>query len=188
MFIIDDSFATSEQIKEIHDAFLDVPKDLMSWVYWVFLPYTSSPEIHKHFIADNKDTDEDMLLVTSVENGSIHYNKVKGLLDIFASKHNIAIDQIIRAKVNLYFKSENTKHHTPHVDFNKKHLVFLYFLNDSDGDTVFFKDNGLKQAFSVEPKAGRAVVFDGSMYHASQSPKQNKTRSTLNINFTERES
>ena len=183
--IIDDNFATPEQIKEIHDAFLDVPKDVNKgpWNYWVFLPYTSSPELHKGAVADDGHIEEDMLLVSPVDEGSHHYNKTKELLQTFADKHNITVRQLIRTKVNLYFKSENQSYHTPHIDFNAPHWVFLYFINDSDGETVFFEDKGTKATFAIEPKAGRAVVFDGSIYHASQSPKHSKIRSTLNINF-----
>jgi len=183
--IVDDNFATQEQIEEIKSAFLDVPKDpsVGPWVYWVYLPYTSSPALHQGHVAKNKNTEEDMLLVTQVEPNYPHYEKTKALLDAFVSKHKINVNQIVRTKVNLYFKSENNGHHTPHIDFHSPHYVFLYFINDSDGDTVFFDKNGTEESFVIEPKAGRAVVFDGSIYHASSSPKNHKTRATLNINF-----
>ena len=184
-YIIDDNFASQDLIKEVYDAFLDIPKDpsVGPWVYWVWLPYTSSPKLHKSAIAKNSNTEEDMLLVTSIEPNLPYYDLTQKLLKTFAKKHGLSVNQTIRTKVNLYFKSDNNSHHTPHIDFEQPHWVFLYFLNDSDGETVFFENKEGKEYIRVEPKAGRAVVFDGSIYHASQSPKHHKLRSTLNINF-----
>jgi len=70
----------------------------------------------------------------------------------------------------------------PHVDREVAHLVCLYYVTDSDGDTVFFdktfrdippdkvKKEDLKIINRVTPKKGRAVLFDGSIYHASTRP------------------
>jgi len=57
------------------------------------------------------------------------------------------------------------------VDLPFDHLVVLYYVNDSDGDTVFFnKQNEIVK--SVSPKKGRVVAFDGSIYHGGGIPKK----------------
>jgi ectoine hydroxylase-related dioxygenase (phytanoyl-CoA dioxygenase family) len=78
----------------------------------------------------------------------------------------------------------------PHIDADISHLVFIYYVNDSDGDTVFFKQkfNGfpvknLDEEFRISPKAGTAVLFDGNQYHASSSPVNSDYRCVLNIDF-----
>jgi len=63
------------------------------------------------------------------------------------------------------------ENYAPHVDLPFDHLVVLYYVNDSDGDTVFFnKQNEIVK--SVSPKKGRVVAFDGSIYHGGGIPKK----------------
>lgn len=75
-----------------------------------------------------------------------------------------------------------------HVNQKDPHLVMLYYVNDSDGDTIFYnktfndlekiivypeEDSGeLKESFRVSPKKGRIVFFDGSIYHAPSTPSK----------------
>jgi len=72
---------------------------------------------------------------------------------------------------------------TKHIDTETPHLVILYYVNDADGDTYFFgkeKDSELVQ--KVSPRKNRAVIFDGSNYHASSLPT-NKHRIVINFNL-----
>jgi hypothetical protein len=71
-----------------------------------------------------------------------------------------------------------------HTDLpGEPHLVCLYYVNDSSGPTVITKlrDTDITQdninamadppiSRLVEPKKGRAVLFDGSLYHTSTDP------------------
>jgi len=80
----------------------------------------------------------------------------------------------------------------PHVDREVSHLNVIYYACDADGDTVFydktFRDIPLNQVQltdlniykQVTPKKGRAVIFDGSRYHASTRPT---TGSRIVVNF-----
>jgi len=83
---------------------------------------------------------------------------------------------------------------TPHLDQTNNHLVFLYYVNDSDGDTViynyksksatdipFFED--IKELKRVTPKQGRVVIFDGMYWHTAQQPKNN-IRCIINFNIS----
>ncbi len=71
--------------------------------------------------------------------------------------------------------------HNKHVDQQYNHLVALYYVNDSDGDTIFFDGD---QVIHREPvKRGKLVVFNGyNKYHSSSSPSKN-IRMTLNVNY-----
>lgn len=84
----------------------------------------------------------------------------------------------------------------PHVDFAEAHQTLLVYLNDSDGDTVFYdsyyhpqrdelirRSGSLKQYKRVTPKVNRAVLFHGFQYHSSSAPLTNQMRYVLNINF-----
>jgi hypothetical protein len=80
----------------------------------------------------------------------------------------------------------------PHVDREVSHLNVLYYVNDADGDTVFYdktfrdisptvvQSKDLNIYKQITPKKGRAVVFDGSRYHASTRPT---TGSRIVVNF-----
>jgi hypothetical protein len=69
----------------------------------------------------------------------------------------------------------------PHTDQDSPHLVFLYYVNDSDGDTIFYDSNQdiLKR---VSPKKGRIILFNGLIPHSGSSPSKS-TRILININF-----
>ena len=70
-----------------------------------------------------------------------------------------------------------------HVDdsFMKDNFFsMIYYINDSDGDTVVYKD---KKLIGVKPEAGKVLMFDGKLHHASSSPVKNKLRKVVNINF-----
>lgn len=68
----------------------------------------------------------------------------------------------------------------PHVDTTDPHIVALYYVLDSDGDTVFFNENK-EIVKSVTPKKGSVVVFNGNTYHSNYLPLENN-RCVINFN------
>lgn len=101
--------------------------------------------------------------------------------------------QFLRAKVNILFKQEsksNTYINTPHIDIDPKihpyNLIGLYYINDSDGDTIIYEGrdkNNLKIANKISPKKGRIILFDGSQYHSSSYPLKTDKRMVINYNL-----
>ena len=74
--------------------------------------------------------------------------------------------------------------HNYHRDQEVPHIVALYYVNDTDGDTFFVDENDHSKIIHREtPKKGKCVVFEGlHAFHASSSPSKT-IRSTLNINY-----
>lgn len=71
----------------------------------------------------------------------------------------------------------------PHVDSHDPDMTtFLYYVNNSDGKTVFFEGDG-SISHSVDPVKGTGVLFPSNTPHAGQVPKINKTRYVINLIF-----
>lgn len=75
-------------------------------------------------------------------------------------------------------------HNNKHVDSSDPHVVLLYYVIDSDGDTFLFSKDKNSSDISkrVTPKKNRALVFDGAVYHASSIPSSSK-RCVINFNL-----
>lgn len=133
------------------------------------------------------------ILATPAGVNSEHFGFVLPLLYNITENAGFVLDEVLRAKANLVFSdSTNTAlHKPPHTDIdqNAKYYTAIYYVNDSDGDTIFFSantpiNNVFKQTSKVSPKKGRAVLFDGHTYHAGQLPTLHKNRCVINFNFT----
>ena len=75
----------------------------------------------------------------------------------------------------------------PHIDIsNKIHIVGLYYVIDSDGDTVIYNERKESETYTIKervsPKQGRMVIFDGGLFHAAEQPLNN-TRCIINYNI-----
>jgi hypothetical protein len=102
-------------------------------------------------------------------------------------RYKITINELIRVRVGLTLRVDNIKshHHVPHVDYQFPHKTLLYYINNSDGDTSFYKKtlNGHEKIDRISPVKNRAVLFDGQTPHASSTPIDNYKRLVLNINL-----
>lgn len=80
---------------------------------------------------------------------------------------------------------------TPHVDYMCAHTTAIYYLDSSDGDTVFFEQvfGGYPQpqlftvSSRVSPRANRLVLFDGLQYHTATAPCTSELRVVVNVNL-----
>lgn len=94
--------------------------------------------------------------------------------------------KLLRIKCNLSTKIESFKSHEyniPHTDFDNLHSkTGIYYVNDSDGDTFFFNNEGTVIQ-RVTPKKNRFVLFDSNTIHAGSHPAKSNKRLTINYNF-----
>jgi hypothetical protein len=114
------------------------------------------------------------------------------LIYFIEEKTKQTVKELIRVRVGMNtFVSNKETIHIPHVDYHEPHKVLLYYVNDSDGDTIMYNEvfsgEKNKKNFSIKekisPKQGRAVLFDGLRYHSSSAPVNNTRRIAVNINF-----
>ena len=154
--------------------------------------YTVDPASHSSLKSNNlKIKDHIQLVHTVVVDGEIkspHFSIINSLFEQLVNNAGIGIVGFYRIKCNLQPQKthNNTEfYNTPHIDFNQAHKVAIYYVNDSDGDTTFFKESHDEYTIikTVEPKKGRFVVFDGRYYHAGRHPNDHDTRLVINFNF-----
>ena len=105
--------------------------------------------------------------------------------------------RLFRMKANMYLRQPDYPDghfHTPHVDVYDEKTdtigegeIFLYYVDESDGDTFFFNENFGSSEYTIlrrsSPKKGKGVLFDNSIVHASSPPRLHERRMTLNFVF-----
>lgn len=110
-----------------------------------------------------------------------HYGNFSKVPQIVCSALNINFIDIIAARLFITVPHKTTlDHYAPHTDRPEEHLGLIYYVNDSDGDTIFFA--GDKELQRVSPKKGRIVIFDGNTLHAGGFPTDNP-RCIVNYNL-----
>ena len=94
--------------------------------------------------------------------------------------------QVYRIKSNLMFNIsgyKKTNYQPIHLDrVAEGDKSLLYYVNDSDGDTLFF-DSDLNIIKRVSPKKNRAILFDSNILHAGTNPIKNEKRIVINTIF-----
>ena len=82
-----------------------------------------------------------------------------------------------RSFCQLPISSDKISVDTPHIDIKENHFVMLYYVCDSDGDTIIYNEQVKSDRYTVQrritPKQGRVVLFDGSYYHTAEQPLNN---------------
>lgn len=121
------------------------------------------------------------------EGASPHFPIIKNIYGSLLKKFGEVT--LFRAKINIttpHPPYDRFQTQEPHVDLqydngaSVEHLVCLYYINDSDGPTVFFNESGEQH---IQPKKGTAVIFDGSIVHAGSNPLNHPFRAIVNIDF-----
>jgi hypothetical protein len=180
LFIIDDNFLSNSEINEISKKFYDLPA--------MFTPFTTHPPDGHIPGPTDKYSNRFMYVCSDSENFT---NEIAvDILNKFCKKHNIDYNLIYRTRSNTSFLCNDNRPSEPHIDNDKKHLALVYYVNDSDGDTILYKnkynekeDNDMLIDIRISPKAGRAVLFDGGIYHSFCYPNIHNMRSVININI-----
>jgi len=161
-----------------------IPMDMQKYLKKIFtdsgLPWFIIDEISG---VQTEDQTEGWAHVIRVnEPLSPHNDFCLATLMIVADKLNIPVNSVERIRAGLFTKRDNPRVHNPHVDYINEHLAMLYYVIDSDGPTHFYDFHGQLMK-TVEPKQGRAVIFDGRIQHASSSPTKHQRRIVINFNF-----
>ena len=145
---------------------------------WYFIPDVTDknnkqkrPALQHFFVDEKKIT-------------SPYFNLIKPIIDKSCLKINFKYQYIDRIKSFLQF-SLNLKNNSvdlPHIDNQIKHLVVLYYVLNSDGNTIIYGRDKKTILKSIKPKQGTVVIFDGSYFHTAEQPKKGN-RCIINCNL-----
>ena len=114
------------------------------------------------------------------------------------------MESLLRIRIVLITSQSINIVHKPHIDRVSYHKNALLYMNDSDGDTLLYKQrydynqttipthkninenlnlDNYDIEFRSSPKANKMIFFDGDRYHASSTPTNVSARITININY-----
>ena len=130
------------------------------------------------------------------QRNNIHSHFIQPLLYQIMDVANC--DFIIRARADMVTWSKEEFMHQPHTDFKFPNTASVFYINETDGDTIFYnvepkdvpKDKDykdLKEYDRVSPKANRLAIFDGDLLHTGCSPTKHKNRILINSNYIKKE-
>ena len=123
------------------------------------------------------------------ELSSIFHDLFIRLIQNSCAKINIKNVDVIQGRsfCQLPISSDKISVDTPHIDTKENHFVMLYYVCDSDGDTIIYNEQKKSDNYTVQkritPKQGRVVLFDGNFYHTAEQPTDN-VRCVVNYDLT----
>jgi hypothetical protein len=142
-------------------------------------------------VIGEKDIDVNILKLIDLIINNVLLKLNKKLL----KKYRIKIN-----KTKPYKFDANEEYRLLHVDRLEEHMTIIYYINDSDGDTLIFHDENNKHlnhfakdnvnldsenfvlTNTISPQKGRVVVFDGKLWHYGKYPTKGE-RNIININL-----
>jgi len=107
------------------------------------------------------------------------YDDIIPVLDLFTDMKNLLgmANVLIRAKSNLYGRTQELIHHDNHIDMNFEHRGGILYINSNNGFTV------LEDGTEIESISNRLLLFDPSKPHHSTSCTDVKRRVNINFNY-----
>ncbi len=148
-----------------------------------FLNKQQRPGFSHNFVIDSKEV-------------SPHNKTLIPLIETSCRKINFNITSFLKGRsfLQLPLNLKSNELDVPHIDLKEEHLVVLYYVNDSDGDTVIYKQKynqkenkipymkDMEELKRITPKQGRVIMFNGDNFHTAQQPIKN-VRCIVNYNI-----
>jgi hypothetical protein len=129
---------------------------------------------------------------------SFTYEYLEPLFQQINKEFGFIQNHLIRARLSLKFQKHGfttDNYNIPHVDYFYPHETFIFYLNDSDGDTRIFNEwsthsstNNIRPSTftpqsRITPKANRLVWINGLQYHTASNPINSSKRAIINLNL-----
>jgi hypothetical protein len=165
-------------------------KEFLNFSNWSFTP--SASNVDENYDKNDPNILDSIQFVHGIFNHQIDsplYHTVLPVIWFFEKETGIKVKRLLRIKVNCLTRDGfELKYNPPHVDIVESgFLSLIYYINDSDGDTVLFNktiDQGfdnLKVVERITPRQGSAFLISSNQLHASSCPIQNNQRLVINF-------
>ena len=132
------------------------------------------------YVRDNDDT------IGTID--SVFHYLIVSLLESACNKIGKQSVNVIQGRsfLQLPINYKGEREDSPHIDTSDDHFVMLYYVCDSDGDTIIFNEKEKSEKYTIQkivtPKQGRVVLFDGAFYHTAEQP-MNNVRCVINYDL-----
>jgi hypothetical protein len=172
-----DNLLTNEQL---HELLNEVNGLNFAWYYRLYSTYENNPK-------DNVAQFVHIIYVDDRINSNYYY-LAEYILKQIELKTKYKIKKIIRIKANLLLNQPHKNIEAAiHTDTpigskkkdHKKSISIIFYIEDSDGDTVVYKGDEIVKRIS--PKQNRAFIFPSIEHHNATPPKLNSTRKIINF-------
>jgi len=142
---------------------------------------------------------------TFIDQGKVvseQWEMIRPILLFLEYHEDFEIQQVLRVRARRTMRENNidvSMYNPPHVDLPnaQPYKTLIYYLNDSDGDTIFFDEiwtprsdmgtaplrGDVKECFRYTPIKGNGILFNGHRYHSGNSPINNLHRTIINFDF-----
>lgn len=143
--------------------------NLSKHINWLYNRSTYHPEIAQ--VETDEVFDVGQLTCAVAENDYFLFDPILSNIDAKFSIQRIKYNMLWRCK------ERGTRYNSPHTDAPAGHLSAVYYVNDSDGDTVILDGQGSR----ITPKQGSLLVFPSDLMHASSNPVNSYERIVINF-------
>jgi len=171
----------------------DLEEFFLDWsINWTFARSTTDiNEVNEFKNYNSKLCDRHQFTSVICEHGDILNDElwtfVKPVLYYFMDASGKEIRFINRIKANLLLPDQQhtDDFNTPHVDNHDSLTSFIYYINNSDGDTVLYGDRTQAEQFKPidrnTPQKGTGIYFPSNLYHGSCNPVESDYRLVINF-------
>jgi hypothetical protein len=186
--LVVDDFVTLEYQEKIKQELIGLDNDF-PWYYTEDVTSAGDfdsqyrPAMSHQYVNINDDDEGEII--------SVYHHLFTPLLSKACQHLKIPEMKVLQGRSFLQFPLKNIDTSvvdTPHIDIDEgdEHIVVLYYVVDSDGDTVIYNERTESSSYTekqrVSPKQGRVVIFEGGQYHTAEQPTKG-TRCIVNYNL-----
>lgn len=162
--------------------------DNMPWYYT-----DSASGVYGNYDTDNVQIKDSVQFVHPIADDNVGHSELFSLvLPIvwFLEKASgLELVNVLRMKANCLTRDGEGDHYNPpHVDVvDSGYYSLIYYVNDSDGDTVLFNEfhnhghNNLTELARITPKQGSALLIPSHLFHSSSCPIETRKRMVINM-------
>ena len=200
---MDDLFVYDDIVSPDYQDFLENIFVKQAGMHWVIVPDLNSPpdvanlggiDCFVDTVADERKAYGLVRqpITKGIDSDPVLATLLKSFVYAVTDRIDVKVTKINAARAFMQLPWDGPEQSKFHVDDIEPHMVLLYYINDADGDTVLSNRryvsgeqyHGVDAEIlkRVSPKKGRAILFDGSIYHAASIPRKG-LRCVLNFNL-----